>query len=81
MRVFIENKENLRLIPNKGVLFGKYFDYNKNNDLPKISFNYLGQFDNIKKFNDFWSFTNDKSGNNVLNKNENKTTKYFTNKN
>jgi amino acid adenylation domain-containing protein/non-ribosomal peptide synthase protein (TIGR01720 family) len=67
----IVNKENLRLIPNKGVLFGKYFDYNKNNDLPKISFNYLGQFDNIKKYNDFWSFTNDISGNNVLNKNEN----------
>ncbi len=33
----IENKDNLRLIPNKGVLFGKYFDYNKNIDLPKIS--------------------------------------------
>jgi amino acid adenylation domain-containing protein/non-ribosomal peptide synthase protein (TIGR01720 family) len=67
----IVNKENLRLIPNKGVLFGKYFDYNKNNDLPKISFNYLGQFDNIKNFNDLWSFTNDISGNNVSNKNEN----------
>jgi amino acid adenylation domain-containing protein/non-ribosomal peptide synthase protein (TIGR01720 family) len=61
----IENKENLRLIPNKGVLFGKYFGYN-NNILPKISFNYLGQFDNIQKYNDFWSFTNESSGKNVI---------------
>jgi non-ribosomal peptide synthase protein (TIGR01720 family) len=60
----IENKENLRLIPNKGVLFGKNNDYNKN--LPKISFNYLGQFDNFQNYNDFWVFTNEASGNNAL---------------
>ena len=66
----IENKENLRLIPNKGVLFGKYFGYN-NNILPKISFNYLGQFDNIQKYNDFWIFTNELSGNNGLFNGEN----------
>jgi amino acid adenylation domain-containing protein/non-ribosomal peptide synthase protein (TIGR01720 family) len=64
----IDNKENLRLIPNKGVLFGKYNGYNNNNDnLPKISFNYLGQFDNIQKYNDFWSIVNELSGNNGLN--------------
>jgi amino acid adenylation domain-containing protein/non-ribosomal peptide synthase protein (TIGR01720 family) len=66
----IENKENLRLIPNKGVLFGKYFGYN-NNNLPKITFNYLGQFDNIQKFNDFWSFTNELTGKNSANYFEN----------
>jgi hypothetical protein len=59
----IENKENLRLIPNKGVLFGKYNGYNINDNLPKISFNYLGQFDNIQKYNDFWSIVNELSGN------------------
>jgi non-ribosomal peptide synthase protein (TIGR01720 family) len=64
----IENKENLRLIPNKGVLFGKYNSYN-NNNLPKISFNYLGQFDN--KYNDYWIFMNELSGNNGHNKSRN----------
>jgi amino acid adenylation domain-containing protein/non-ribosomal peptide synthase protein (TIGR01720 family) len=63
----IENKENLRLIPNKGVLFGKYNGYNINDNLPKISFNYLGQFDNIQKYSDYWSITNELSGNNGLN--------------
>ncbi len=63
----IDNKENLRLIPNKGVLFGKYNGYNNNDNLPKISFNYLGQFDNIQKYNDFWSIVNELSGNNGLN--------------
>ena len=39
----INNKESLRLIPNKGVLFGKYFGYGS--DLPKITFNYSDKND------------------------------------
>jgi amino acid adenylation domain-containing protein/non-ribosomal peptide synthase protein (TIGR01720 family) len=66
----IENKENLRLIPNKGVLFGK-FNNCKNNNLPKISFNYLGQFDNMQKYNDLWNMTDESSGNSFFFNGEN----------
>jgi non-ribosomal peptide synthase protein (TIGR01720 family) len=40
-------KENLRLIPYKGIGYGAIMGY-KMEVLPKISFNYLGKFDEIK---------------------------------
>lgn len=67
-------KETLRSIPNKGIGFGAFaiengssFDYS---DLPKISFNYLGQFDAQKGD---WQIISEESGNNIsrINKDHN----------
>ena len=60
-------KENLRRVPNKGVGYGALIGYYKSN-LPKISFNYLGQFDkesgtgNITKVINDWSIVDEDSG-------------------
>ena len=56
-------KESLRKIPNKGIGFGAFATDSsteiKLEDLPKISFNYLGQFDNR---DEFWQIISDGSG-------------------
>ena len=57
----------LRQIPNKGIGYGAIIGYDKSKPLPKISFNYLGQFDKIKDnkliINDGkWTITNEASG-------------------
>ncbi len=55
-------KETLLAIPNKGVGYGALFGYS--NNLPLISFNYLGQI-NHSESNDFWSITGEPSGQNI----------------
>ena len=57
-------KENLRLIPNKGLGYGafRYFSDSEiltKTSLPCISFNYLGQFDSS---NAMWQVTSEKCG-------------------
>ncbi|NDB85333.1 MAG: gramicidin biosynthesis protein, partial [Alphaproteobacteria bacterium] len=61
-------KENLRSIPNKGIGYGALFGYR---NLPRILFNYLGQFEGGE--NGFWSITPEGSGLSVaaLNKDSN----------
>ncbi|NDB83360.1 MAG: amino acid adenylation domain-containing protein, partial [Alphaproteobacteria bacterium] len=58
-------KESLRQVPNKGIGYGALIGYDSS-QLPKISFNYLGQFDKEDKPQDsninFWSITNEGSG-------------------
>jgi len=59
-------KETLRQIPNKGIGYGSLLGYRKESpNLPRISFNYLGQFDDInqKKAKDTsWQITDEVSG-------------------
>lgn len=68
-------KETLRQVPNKGIGYGALFGY-KLDKLPRISFNYLGQFEEQQEKESFWNITNENSGitvdeanydNNVLN--------------
>ena len=40
-------KEAVRAIPNKGLGYGLFFGYGSR-DLPRVTFNYLGQFDTAK---------------------------------
>ncbi|KAB8033633.1 non-ribosomal peptide synthetase [Fluviispira multicolorata] len=57
-------KENLRKIPNKGIGFGALYNYEPN-ELPYISFNYLGQFNNSHlqlKNQSNWQIVNESSG-------------------
>lgn len=51
-------KEGLRTIPNKGIGFGAFYPKEQIN-LPKISFNYMGQFD---AQSDFWQVVPESSG-------------------
>jgi amino acid adenylation domain-containing protein/non-ribosomal peptide synthase protein (TIGR01720 family) len=51
-------KESLRAIPNKGIGFGVFYG-DKMVDLPTISFNYLGQFDNQ---DEYWQVTKESAG-------------------
>lgn len=53
-------KENLKSIPNKGVGYGALFGY-KNQELPKITFNYLGQFDHLENIDD-WCIVDEGAG-------------------
>ncbi len=52
-------KEMLRKIPNKGIGYGSFHGYHAK-ILPKISFNYLGQFE--QSINTIWALTNEKVG-------------------
>jgi amino acid adenylation domain-containing protein/non-ribosomal peptide synthase protein (TIGR01720 family) len=60
-------KESLRQVPNKGIGYGALIGY-ESNKLPRISFNYLGQFDQADKNqkaqaqNNFWNIVNEGSG-------------------
>lgn len=59
-----KTKETLRQVPNKGVGYGALFGYILK-DLPKIGFNYLGQFDKEKNLNaleDYWKIVGEASG-------------------
>ncbi|MDQ5921838.1 MAG: hypothetical protein QG673_1897, partial [Pseudomonadota bacterium] len=62
----ISIKEALRAIPNKGIGYGAVYGYTQ--DLPKISFNYLGQFDKIDNSMQ-WSIVNEFSGNSISDEN------------
>jgi amino acid adenylation domain-containing protein/non-ribosomal peptide synthase protein (TIGR01720 family) len=53
-------KETLRQVPNKGIGYGAIFGY-KNDALPGICFNYLGQFD-TKETVDSWNIVAENSG-------------------
>ena len=56
-------KECLREIPNKGVGYGAIFSY-KSCNLPKVGFNYLGQFtqdSDENQFDKMWSIVTDES--------------------
>lgn len=57
-------KETLRQVPNKGIGYGSLIGY-KEEILPKISFNYLGQFDDTTNSNSDvvpWQISNENSG-------------------
>ena len=56
-------KENLRKVPNKGIGYGSLIGYQQN-VLPRISFNYLGQFDKKENTNvqNFWNIVSEGSG-------------------
>ncbi len=53
-------KEYLRQVPNNGIGYGALFGYKKD-ELPKISFNYLGQFGNEKNDKP-WSIVKENTG-------------------
>ncbi|MDD9337855.1 MAG: amino acid adenylation domain-containing protein [Rickettsiaceae bacterium] len=55
-------KENLRQVPNKGIGYGTVIGYQS--DLPRISFNYLGQFDKqgATTDKDLWNIISENSG-------------------
>ena len=63
-------KETLRKIPNKGIGYGVLIGY-KQDIIPKISFNYLGQFDkgnssiNSHNLNNLWDIVSEGSGESV----------------
>ncbi len=64
-------KETLRQVPNRGIGYGPLIGY-KEEILPKISFNYLGQFDYTTNSNSNvipWQISNEDSGFSVDNKN------------
>jgi amino acid adenylation domain-containing protein/non-ribosomal peptide synthase protein (TIGR01720 family) len=56
-------KETLRQIPGNGLSFGALFGY-KNSAMPKIVYNYLGQFDKIRGSQNLseWRFADENSG-------------------
>lgn len=54
-------KESLRKIPNKGIGYGSLCGYTTK-ALPRISFNYLGQFNNAEELTDTWSISEESSG-------------------
>ncbi|MBY7733425.1 non-ribosomal peptide synthetase [Francisella philomiragia] len=60
-------KDRFRLVPNKGVSFGIIKSYSKQikfiDELPKVSFNYLGQFDNHQNG---WSFVDESVGQTII---------------
>ena len=62
----IQTKENIRKIPNKGIGFGSLLGYKQ---LPKISFNYLGQFNTELNKKSNWIITPESSGGSVDAKN------------
>jgi len=59
-------KETLREIPHKGIGYGPLIGY-REKLLPRISFNYLGQFDEREESKDssFWSIVEEKSGRSI----------------
>jgi non-ribosomal peptide synthase protein (TIGR01720 family) len=63
-------KESLRQIPNKGIGYGALIGY-RSNKLPRISFNYLGQFgqadqqQRVQLQNNFWNIINEGSGTSI----------------
>ncbi|WP_420574204.1 amino acid adenylation domain-containing protein [Kordia sp.] len=62
-------KENLRKIPNKGIGFGAIFPEELIN-LPRISFNYLGQFDSK---DEYWQVVSEDAGMAIHDENEDTT--------
>ena len=54
-------KESLRSIPNKGIGFGAMHSYTRQK-LPRISFNYLGQFSGNDSGDGGWNIVNELSG-------------------
>jgi non-ribosomal peptide synthase protein (TIGR01720 family) len=62
-------KETLRRVPNKGIGYGALVGKEKET-LPRISFNYLGQFDNKEGATDTWKIINESSGISVSESNE-----------
>ena len=65
-------KETLRQVPNKGIGYGAIIGYKDKTILPKISFNYLGQFDkedkqtlekhSTEQSNSLWDIVDENSG-------------------
>ena len=61
-KTIISIKEQLRLIPNKGIGYGSLFGYIKP-ELPRITFNYLGQLDqDVKEDNNYWAIAKENAG-------------------
>ncbi len=59
LEILKNTKEMLRKIPNKGIGYGSFHGYHAE-ILPKISFNYLGQFE--QRADALWALTNEKIG-------------------
>ncbi|MDR2407170.1 MAG: condensation domain-containing protein, partial [Bacteroidales bacterium] len=67
----VSTKESLRKILNNGIGYGALYGYTRH-ELPVISFNYLGQFDEDSATNSKnWLFSTDNSGLSVSTKNHN----------
>lgn len=54
-------KDMLHAIPNNGIGYGALVGYTSK-ELPRISFNYLGQFDSGQQSKDQWNFSDEDSG-------------------
>lgn len=54
-------KDTLHAVPNNGIGYGALVGY-KAEELPRITFNYLGQFDSGQQSKDQWNFCNEDSG-------------------
>ena len=68
-KTIINTKETLRSIPQNGIGFGALFGYG-NGKRPRISFNYLGQFDkgterSMEDQKGLWSITSEGSGDSI----------------
>ena len=57
-------KECLRHIPNKGIGYGALIGY-KSNKLPRISFNYVGQFNQENQNQNVWNIVSENSGESI----------------
>lgn len=54
-------KDMLHAVPNNGIGYGALIGY-KTEELPRIAFNYLGQFDSGQQSKEQWTFCNEDSG-------------------
>ncbi|RNA62516.1 amino acid adenylation domain-containing protein [Chryseobacterium nematophagum] len=60
----VHTKESLRGVPNNGIGYGSLIGYTDGN-LPRISFNYLGQLDQQESVSDSWHIVGENSGESV----------------
>jgi amino acid adenylation domain-containing protein/non-ribosomal peptide synthase protein (TIGR01720 family) len=65
IKALVNQKDEIRKISNNGIAYGSLYGYS---DLPKIVFNYLGQFDSNQEIT-LWNLTNDIQGNTISNRN------------
>lgn len=60
-KVIVDMKHELKQLPNNGVGYGALMGYTAN-ELPLVSFNYLGQFDEESNNSQQWSFVRENIG-------------------
>ncbi|RNA62635.1 amino acid adenylation domain-containing protein [Chryseobacterium nematophagum] len=64
LSTIVHTKESLRGIPNNGIGYGSLIGYTDGN-LPRISFNYLGQLDQQESVSESWHIVGEDSGESV----------------